>query len=54
VLSAYQSVAAWAAELQLPDHLAKPFRLEDLLRLIRKHCPSAGCGADDAPPSGSA
>jgi CheY-like chemotaxis protein len=39
VLSAYQGVAKWASDLKLPDHLAKPFKLEDLLRLVHKHCP---------------
>ena len=39
VLSAYQSVAKYASELMLPDHLAKPFKLDDLLRLVHKHCP---------------
>ncbi len=39
VLSAYHGVAKWASELKLPDHLSKPFKLEELLRLIHKHCP---------------
>ena len=39
VLSAYQGVAKWASDLMLPDHLAKPFKLDDLLRLVHKHCP---------------
>jgi CheY-like chemotaxis protein len=39
VLSAYHGVAKWAGELNLRDHLAKPFRLEELLRLVNKHCP---------------
>jgi CheY-like chemotaxis protein len=39
VLSAFQGVAKWASDLKLPDHLSKPFKLDDLLRLVHKHCP---------------
>jgi CheY-like chemotaxis protein len=38
VLSAYQGVAQWASDLSLPDYLAKPFKLDELLRLVQKHC----------------
>ena len=39
VLSAHQAVAKVAHGLNLADHLAKPFKLDDLLRLVHKHCP---------------
>jgi CheY-like chemotaxis protein len=39
VLSAHQAVAKVASGLNLADHLAKPFKLDDLLRLVHKHCP---------------
>jgi CheY-like chemotaxis protein len=39
VLSAHQGVAKVAHGLNLPDHLPKPFKLDDLLRLVHKHCP---------------
>jgi CheY-like chemotaxis protein len=40
VLSAHQAVAKVAHGLNLTDHLAKPFKLDDLLRLVHKHCPA--------------
>jgi CheY-like chemotaxis protein len=39
VLSAHQGVARAASDLKLSDYLAKPFRLDELLRLVNKHCP---------------
>jgi CheY-like chemotaxis protein len=42
VLSAYQGVAKRAAELQITDFLDKPLKLQSLLGLIRKHCPTDG------------
>jgi DNA-binding response OmpR family regulator len=38
VLSAHQGVAKVAHGLKLADHLAKPFKLDELLRLVHKHC----------------
>jgi CheY-like chemotaxis protein len=41
VLSAHQGVARAASDLKLSDYLPKPFRLDELLRLVTKHCPGA-------------
>jgi CheY-like chemotaxis protein len=39
VLSALQGLRKTAGELAAADCLAKPLRLQDLLRLLHKHCP---------------
>src|SRR5690348_4685219 len=38
VFSAYQDVAKTAIDLHAVGHLAKPLRLPDLLRTVRRHC----------------
>jgi len=40
VLSAHGGVKKSAEDLKIPDHLEKPLRLQDLLRLVHKHCPA--------------
>jgi len=45
VLSAYRDVAENAREMNVAEHLCKPVRLADLLRIMRQHC---GCGGGDA------
>lgn len=45
VLSAYQGVRKSADELDVPDHLEKPLKLQDLLRLVHKHCPGNRAGS---------
>lgn len=38
VLSAYRDVAADAREMKVSEHLRKPVRLAELLRVMRTHC----------------
>jgi CheY-like chemotaxis protein len=38
VLSAYRDVDVDAREMQVSEHLRKPVRLGDLLRVLRTHC----------------
>jgi CheY-like chemotaxis protein len=54
VLSAYHDVAENARDMRAAEHLRKPVRLAELLRIMRQHC---ACAAGDAarwPPRESA
>ena len=42
VFSAYRDVAKTAGELHAVGHLPKPLKLEELLRMIRRHCTNSG------------
>lgn len=53
VVTAAENARAWAQEIGADAYLAKPFQLNDLLRIVERFCRPAGSGAADPSERGS-
>lgn len=51
VVTAAENARAWAQEIGADAYLAKPFQLNDLLRVVARFCPPPGDRSDAGAPS---